>query len=123
MCVVVVCCLVGVDYCHLSCYHDNIVTMVMGIAYRMYVCTYICTTLPGDVLVMVRYATAEVSPNASPRLVYIFYIAVVQYSYYCLLVSGGLSLLSELTTELRTDVEHPLKVTSADRECTLEQNV
>ena len=82
----------GVDYCHLHCYHGNIVTMVMGIAYRM----YICTTLPGDVLV--TYATAEVSPNTSPCLVYVLHIAVVQYPYYCLLVSGELGLLCELTT-------------------------
>ena len=72
--------------------------MVMGIACRMYVRMYVCTTLPGDVLVMVMCATAEVSPNTSPRLVYIFHIAVVQYSYYCLLVSGELGLLCELTT-------------------------
>ena len=68
--------------------------MVMGFVHRMYV----CTTLPGDVLVMVRYATAEVSPNTSPRLVYVLHIAVVQYSYYCFLVSGELGLLCELTT-------------------------
>ena len=72
--------------------------MVMGIAYRMYVCMYVCTTLLGDVLVMVTCATAEVSPNTSPHLVYVFHVAVVQYSYYCLLVSGGLGLLCELTT-------------------------
>ena len=52
----------GVASCHFSCYHGNIITMVMGIAYRMYVRMYVCTTLPGDVLVMVC-ATAEVTPN------------------------------------------------------------
>ena len=72
------------------------VTMVMGFVHRMYV----CTTLPEDVLVMVMvmYATAEVSPNTSPHLVYVFHIAVVQYSYYCFLMSGDLGLLCELTT-------------------------
>ena len=60
----------------------------------MYVCMYHTAR---DVLVMVC-ATAEVTPNTSPRLVYVFHVAMVQYSYYCLLVSGGLGLLCELTT-------------------------